>query len=123
MPGSYILLVSDDQHLAEEASYSFPQDFEVKVARDTATAWTFMNEAAPAVAVVEIRSGNSGGFSFAREMSQREILQHVPILMLLERPQDEWLAKQAGSAATRVQPIEASDLVAETMALVVSTPA
>lgn len=117
MPNRYVLLLSEDNHLAEEASYSFPQDLEVKVARDTTEAWSFMNVAAPEVAILEIRSGSSGGFSLAREMSQREGLSQVPILMLLERPQDAWLAEKAGAQATRVQPIEASDLVAEALTL------
>lgn len=119
MPGRYVLLVSDDKHLAEEVTYSFPQDLEVKIARDPTEAFAFMDAVRPEVAILEIRSGNSGGVALAEEMSQREGSRDVPILMLLERPQDEWLAKSAGASATRVQPLEASDLVAETLALVV----
>lgn len=122
MAERYVLLVSDDNHLAEEASYSFPSDLDVKVSRDGPGAWIYMNESAPEVAILEIRSGNSGGPSLAEEMRQREILRDVPILMLLERPQDEWLAMQAGATATRIQPIEASDLVAEALALIVAAP-
>ena len=123
MAERYILLVSDDNHLAEEASYSFPPNFDVKVAKDGPAAWVFMDRSAPEVAIVEMRGANAGGPSLAEEMGQREGLRHVPILMLLERPQDEWLAKKMGATATRVQPIEASDLVAEALALIVPTSA
>lgn len=118
MPKRYVLLVSDDRHLAEEATYSFPQDLDVKVAVDATEALRYMDLAPPEVAILEIRSGNSGGVAVAEEMSQREGLRDVPILMLLERPQDEWLAKGAGANATRVQPLEASDLVDEALSLI-----
>lgn len=93
----------------------------MKIAHDSKEAFAFMDAALPEVAILEIRSGNSGGVALAEDMAQREGSRDVPILMLLERPQDEWLARSAGAKATRVQPLEASDLVAETLALVAST--
>ncbi|MEA2499058.1 MAG: hypothetical protein QOH26_1463 [Actinomycetota bacterium] len=113
-----ILVVSDDEHLREEATFAFPSDVEVVLAKDSKDAWRFLEERRPDVVVVALRSGNAGGFNLLRDMSQRENLRDVPSLMLLERDQDRWLCKQAGATACRTAPIEAGDLAAETLSLV-----
>src|SRR5688572_2889090 len=112
-----VLLVSDDPYLQEEARFGFPQEVAVVIANDSQEALTLMETGAPSAVIVELRSGNSGGFALARDMSQRTDLQHVPVFIILERPQDEWLAREAGAATYRTQPIDAGELVAETMAL------
>lgn len=114
---SLVLVVSDDSALGEEAEFSFPSDVEVLVAEDATRAMEIMAERPPGVVVCAIRTGHEGGFSLARYMSQHADLRAIPIFMILERPQDEWLAGQAGAAACRAQPIETSELVRVTMDL------
>lgn len=113
-----IVVVTVDPRLADQARYGFAPDLEIEVVGDARKALASMARAAPAAAVVDLRRGNAGGFALARDMHQNERLREVPILMLLERDQDSWLAKQAGVDATRTKPVGVGELVADTLALI-----
>lgn len=113
-----IVVVTNDPRLAEVARYGFAPDFEVEVVGDAREALAAMARAAPSVAVVELRAGSAGGFALARDMHQNDRLKDVPILMVLEREQDSWLAKQAGADAIRTKPVGVAELVADTLALI-----
>ena len=115
-----IFFVTDDSVLEEEARYGFPQVFDVVVAQDARDALKLMGERSPDVAVIEIRTGSAGGFALARDMSQLRKLREVPILMLIEREQDRWLAETAGARVVLVQPVDSADLVDHTLALLSS---
>ena len=112
-----ILVVSDDEHLRDEATFAFPQDVEVVLAKESSDAWHVLEERRPDAVVVALRSGNAGGFNLLRLMSQRTDMMGIPSLMLLDRDQDRWLGKQAGATVCRTGPLEAGDLAAETLAL------
>jgi DNA-binding response OmpR family regulator len=112
-----IFLVSDDPVLPEEFRYGFPQDIDVLITSDSRAAMIQMRQQTPDVAVVEIRTGSAGGFGLARDMSQLLALQNVPILMLVEREQDRWLAETAGARKVLVQPVDAGEIVSSALAL------
>ena len=112
-----IFLVSDDPVLREEFRYGFPQDIDVVITSDSRAALKQMRQQTPDVAVVEIRTGSAGGFGLARDMSQLLALQDVPILMLVEREQDRWLAETAGARKVLVQPVDAGEIVSSALAL------
>jgi DNA-binding response OmpR family regulator len=116
-----IVVVSDDPLIRGEVEYGFPSDVEVLLARDSRGALALMADRAPDVVIVDIQTGSAGGFALAREMSQTDRLRGVPLLMLLERMQDEWLARQAGAAEAIVKPIETGELVGRAMALIASS--
>ncbi len=122
MPGTAkkILVVSDDPLIKEEARDSFPTDTEVTFAGDALEAWDSMRVDVPDVVVVDIQTGNAGGFALARDMAQNNRLAKVPIFMLLQRDQDRWLAGEAGAALIRTKPIGSADLARETLALIES---
>ena len=88
------------------------------LAWDAGDAIEAIRASVPSVVVVDLRSGNAGGFSLTREMAQFDELRNVPVLMVLEREQDSWLAEQAGAAAHRVKPIDTGVLVADAVALI-----
>ena len=113
-----VLVVSDDPSLREEAEFGFPANVDVLTAENAFQGMDLMNERVPSVVICQIRTGHEGGFSLARYMSQRAALSGVPIFMILERPQDEWLAGQAGASAWRTQPLDASELVRVAMDLI-----
>lgn len=113
-----IVVVSDDDEIQDEIVFSAPEDFEVVSVRDARNILTALEGRTPDLIIAEMRSGNAGGYSLGSEMSQAQGLKDVPIFMLLERAQDEWLARQAGATATRVQPVEASELLADALALI-----
>lgn len=112
-PKKVILVVSDDPTLREDASYSFPEEYDVLLARDARDALRIMDARPPSLAIVDIKTGSAGGYSLAREMHSVATLDDVPILMLLERHQDSWLARQAGARRWATKPVEGRELVRE----------
>jgi DNA-binding response OmpR family regulator len=113
-----VLVVTDDPALGREAELAFPADFDVVVTADARTALKELQTWTPAAVVVDLLAGSAGGFALGRDMTQDARLRDVPILMLLDRHQDEWLARQGGASATRTKPVETSELVAATLDLV-----
>ncbi len=112
------MVVSRDPALREETRYGFPDEVEVVHAKDAFDAAGILAGRAPAMVILDLRSGNAGGFATAREMDQVPALKDVPVLMLLEREQDSWLAEQAGAALYRTKPVETSALVADALSLI-----
>lgn len=112
------MVVSRDPALREETRYGFADEFEVVHANDAFDAAAILKGRRPSVVILDLRSGNAGGFATAREMDQVTELKDIPVLMLLQREQDSWLAAQAGAARYRTKPIETSVLVADTLSLI-----
>lgn len=115
-------MVTDDDHLREEASFGFPSDVEVMFSEDASDARGLFEERIPSLVIVALRTGNSGGFALARDMSQRKDLRDVPVVIVLEREQDEWLARQAAPALCLTKPLDPGRLVAAALDLL-SEPA
>jgi DNA-binding response OmpR family regulator len=111
------LVVSDDPRLREEARYAFPAGVDIVFATDAREAWKLLRTGTPSAVIIDIQTGSAGGFGLRRDMSQDPRLQEVPTLMLLERVQDAWLAREAGATAYLTKPVDAGELVAETLAL------
>ena len=112
-----VLIVSDDPLIREEARYGFPEEVTVYFAVDSRDASRVLDDEELDVVVVDLQTGSAGGFNLVRGMRQHSRTAEIPALVLLERPQDSWLATQAGASASRVKPLDVSDLVTETLAL------
>ena len=110
-----VLLVSDDAHLREVAKFGFGEETDVTLATDSRDAWKVLVERIPDVVVVDLQTGSAGGYNLIREM--RELARDTRTLLLLDRPQDEWLGRQAGADAIRVKPLDPAELVDEVRAL------
>ncbi|MDQ3953884.1 MAG: hypothetical protein M3279_13130 [Actinomycetota bacterium] len=117
-PTRGVLVVTDDAGLQREARFAFPTDFDVVVVRDAREAWAELGQWTPAVLVVDLLAGSAGGYALGSDMAQDRRLETVPMLMLIERHQDEWLARHAGADAIRTKPIDTADLVAGALDLV-----
>ncbi len=115
-PKRTVLLVADDDGLLDER-LGFPQDFDVRTATDAREAWELMRTMSPVAAVMDLRTGSAGGYSLARDMAADARLARIPIVMVLERTQDEWLAKQAGANAVLTRPLPPGILVTTTLSL------
>ena len=113
-----VLVVSRDQAVLEDARFGFPSNVEITVASDAREARTVLEDLSPSVVVVDLRSGSAGGFAVARDMSQMAAQREIPVLILLEREQDAWLAREAGASLYRTKPITAESLAADTLSLV-----
>lgn len=100
-------------------AFGFPDGVDISFASDSREAVLGMQDRVPDVVVMAIRTGNSGGFSLALEMNQRIATQGVPMVLLLERSQDEWLAKQAGAAATLVAPFSSAEIVDRVLGILI----
>ena len=112
-----VLVVSDDPEVIAETRYSFPDDIDVRFARDALEAGRAMESQPPRAVIVDLQTGNAGGYSLATEMRLDHSLRSVPVVILLERAQDAWLARQAGANACLVKPVSGADLAAATLAL------
>ncbi len=119
MPGKqYVFVVSDNGRIQTEARLGFPAEVDVDGASDSRTALEKLLKRRPDVVVVEIRTGSAGGVGLVRDMSQTSLLKDVPVLMLLERTQDEWLARQAGATKILTQPFDAATLATMALSLI-----
>ena len=112
-----VLVVSRDESILEDANFGFPSDAEVRTASDARTARDVLKDFQPSVVIADLMTGSAGGFVVAREMSQMAALVDVPILILLDRDQDSWLADQAGAALHRTKPVTAESLAADALSL------
>lgn len=117
-PTRGVLVVTDDPTLELEARYAFPDDFDVVVVGDARAASSELAAWTPAVLVVDLLSGSAGGYALGSDMAQNARLDGVPMLMLIDRHQDDWLARQAGADAVRTKPIDTAELVATALDLV-----
>lgn len=116
--GRALLCVTRDQSVLDDARYAFPADVEVVCVSDAREAWAALERSTPDAAIVDLQSGSAGGFNLARDMSQNDRLKDVPILMLLQRTEDTWLARQGGAEAVLVKPVHSDELVRAALALI-----
>jgi DNA-binding response OmpR family regulator len=113
-----VLVVSDDARVGEEIGYGSPSSVKAEIVADSRAAWSKLQQLTPQVVVVDIQTGSAGGYGLSRDMRADTRFSDTPILMLLERDQDGWLAKQAGATLWRTKPVEVSTLVGEVLSLV-----
>jgi DNA-binding response OmpR family regulator len=117
-PPVRVLIVSRDESILDDARFGFPVDAEVRTASDAREAREVLKDFQPSVVVADLMTGSAGGFVVAREMSQMAALVDVPILILLDRDQDSWLADQAGATMHRTKPLTAESLAADALSLI-----
>ena len=111
------MVVSDDERIRDEARFGFSPALDVALARDAREALHQMEVDVPSVVVIDLHTGSAGGFSLCKEMKQNSRLDRVPLMMLLDRDQDRWLAGEAGADLIRTKPIDTSDLVSDALSL------
>lgn len=116
----HVLVVTTDDRIRSEARFGFTPSLEVELATDARDALDQMQRGTPAVVIIDMHTGSAGGYALCLDMQQDRRLSDVPVLMLLERDQDIWLAKQAGAELVRTKPIDTADLVADALSLIPS---
>lgn len=107
-----LLVVTDNESVRHELEFGFPADVEVTLAREARDAWEWLREEVPSAVVVDLQTGSSGGFSLASDMSASARLAGVPVVMLVDRYQDDWLARRCGARAVLVKPVDAGAVLA-----------
>ncbi|MDQ3661244.1 MAG: response regulator [Actinomycetota bacterium] len=116
-----LLVVTDDPRVQEELRYALPTGVSARFAADARSAWKELQTGTPTVVVVDIQTGSAGGYGLTKDMGTRPEFAQVPVVMLLERAQDSWLAKQAGAVSFVCKPVAATSLVRECMEAVRSS--
>jgi DNA-binding response OmpR family regulator len=106
-----VLVVTDQKSVRSALRYGFPDDIEVSFVLDSREALRSLPELAPSVVVVDLQTGSAGGYGLARDMSADVRWATVPVIMLLERDQDAWLAHQAGARVTFTKPVVAGRII------------
>lgn len=109
-----VLLVTDSAWVRNEvhAALSQPNTEVVSVADGSAAAEAEA-EHHPQVALVDMQVGNMGGMAITRLLHQSAALEArplLPVVLLLDRRADAFLAKRAGAQAWVQKPIEAHQL-------------
>lgn len=110
----HILVVADAAWVRNEvhAALTAP-DFELIDLEDpTAAAATAAAKSVDGV-VVDLQVGSMGGMAVVRDVRDRcnaDGKSHLPMIMLLDRAADGFLAKRAGAAAWLVKPFTAHDI-------------
>lgn len=118
-----IVAVSDDPNVLDDLRFGLPAELEAVGAEDARAAIRDLSDgAAPAAIVVDLQTGSAGGFALARDLSQVPSLRSVPVVMLIERDQDRWLARQAGAREVLRKPLEPGILVEKVLSVLSETP-
>lgn len=109
-PAGTLLVVSQDPDVEEEVRFGAPEGLEVVSVNDAGAANEALLTLSPLAVIVDLRSGRAGGFSLAKDMSQTARLAKIPVIVLLEREQDRWLAMQAGASSVLRKPLNSNEL-------------
>jgi DNA-binding response OmpR family regulator len=105
-----ILVASDAPTLRREveAVISAP-DIEVRAVTTGPEVIAFVTAESPDLVIVDMQMGNMGGMAVCLELRLQEsydALDHVPVLMLLDRRPDVFLARRSGAEGWLVKPLD-----------------
>ncbi|MFL2987606.1 MAG: response regulator [Candidatus Poriferisodalaceae bacterium] len=105
-----VLLASDADWLIEEVRSALSDPgTDVTVVRAGADVRNAVSSQSPELVILDLQIGNMGGMATCMDL-QLEIgagrITHVPILMLLDRSADVYLARQAGAQGWLVKPLD-----------------
>jgi CheY-like chemotaxis protein len=106
-----ILVASDAPTLRREieAVISGP-DVTVRSVTSGPEVIAFVTDESPDLVIVDMQMGNMGGMAVCLELRLQEsydALDHIPVLMLLDRRPDVFLARRSGAEGWLVKPIDA----------------
>jgi DNA-binding response OmpR family regulator len=105
-----ILVASDLATLRKEieAVISGP-DVEVRPVTSGPEVVSFVAEESPDLVIVDMLMGNMGGMAVTLELRLQEsydAIDHIPVLMLLDRRPDVFLARRSGAEGWLVKPLD-----------------
>ena len=105
-----VLVASDAPTLRREveAVISGP-DVEVAAVTTGPEVVSFVAEESPDLVIVDMQMGNMGGMAVCLELRLQEsydAVDHIPVLMLLDRRPDVFLARRSGAEGWLVKPLD-----------------
>ncbi|MDH3499602.1 MAG: response regulator [Acidimicrobiia bacterium] len=118
-----VLLVTDASWVRNQtmAALGGPDNEIIEVA-DPRAALDHADDSDPGIAIVDLQVGSMGGMAVTRSLKDGAMagdIGTIPILLLLDRSADSFLAKRAGADAWLIKPFAAQDLRAAVDSLLV----
>lgn len=109
-----IIVIADEAWTlnAVHAALTEP-DFQVVQHEDPATVGELLDGDVADALVVDLQVASMGGMAIAREIHQQAALagkEDMPVVLLLDRKADEFIAKRAGVSGSVVKPFTAHEL-------------
>ena len=105
-----ILVASDAPSVrAEVVAIAQRPDVTVVEARSGPEVMREVNQSLPDLVVVDLQMGNMGGMAVALELTLEasyDKIGHVPVLMLLDRRPDVFIARRSGAEGWVVKPLD-----------------
>lgn len=109
-----ILVASDSQGVRDAVQTALVgPGFTVVQAERGQDVAPFVTENPPDLVILDMQIGNMGGMATAMELHLEESAQrceHVPIVLLLDRPADKFLARRSDVEALIVKPFDSGTL-------------
>jgi len=116
-PGGYprpvpdVLIASDEEWVRAEVRSVLSARSELTVIEVTTGAAVLpaVKRSTPALAIVDLQIGNMGGMAVCLDLRLEESggrVDHVPVLMLLDRRADVFLARRAGAEGWVIKPLD-----------------
>jgi DNA-binding response OmpR family regulator len=111
---SRIMVIADEAWSRNDVHAALTEpDFTLIDHSDPGTAREALLAENPVAVVIDLQIGNMGGMAIARELHQQAALNEeaeIPVILLLDRAADSFLAKRAGVAAWVTKPFTAHDI-------------
>jgi DNA-binding response OmpR family regulator len=111
---SRIIVIADEAWARNEVHAALTEpDFLLIDHSDPATAAELLTTEVADAVVIDLQVASMGGMAIARELHQQATLigsDALPVVLLLDRTADSFLARRAGVAASVVKPFTAHDL-------------
>jgi DNA-binding NarL/FixJ family response regulator len=106
-----VLIASDEDWVREDVRsvLSGRADVTVREVSSGPAVVAAVRTSAPALAVLDLQMGNMGGMATCLELRLEEsagVLPHVPVLMLLDRRADVFLARRSEAEGFLVKPLD-----------------
>ena len=105
-----ILVASDAPSLRREVAANIEgPDTSVRAVASGPEVIAAVHENLPDLLVVDMQMGSMGGMAVCQELRLEEsydVLKHVPVLMLLDRRPDVFLARRSGAEGWLVKPLD-----------------
>ena len=105
---STVLVAADAAFVRDEVIAALSGDYEVLAVADGRDVRTAVAENRVDVAVIDMQIGSMGGIAATMDLRLEESggrIGHVPVLLLLDRRADVFLARRAGAEGFLIKPI------------------
>lgn len=121
-----VLLATDADWIHEEVDAAIAgDDIEVLRVRQGTDVAPAVHELAPDLVILDLQIGNMGGMAACMDLRLDESvgrLEHIPVLMLLDRDVDAFLASRAEADGWMAKPLDAFRLRRAATALLAGEP-